>query len=422
MTEHDPLERFARAAGKDLAVPDFDTLVATSKRRRRASLLGSGVTAAAVIGAVTLGVQAVNTDSSAPVSPSRTPSTPPPGTPVPSTSPQPDASAIVDSPTSLPSSVAVLSDQPDARAVVWSPRSQGQSALAVTADAFQTRTTLRLAGRFPHVSAAGPDWFFVAQLRASALVSPQGVTRPVRVLDTPEPLATGEFLVRAYTDETLAVDPRSATAHPLAVPLASHEVYGGQDLMWSIAYRTTARGIVHSAIVWSTNGGRSWSSHPLGSGPLAIYTRVPSDDATVVVSRTGDVTVAPLTQVISSDDAGATWHATTVHPTVGVSWTAVLPDGRLLANVLGRSGERAGQFGRGHYSGLMSSVGSDWSRLVPVHPALPGGAQETSSTLGELATISTTHGSVLLYARGNIYSPLMVSSDGGRSWAVNSDR
>lgn len=123
-----------------------------------------------------------------------------------------------------------------------------------------------------------------------------------------------------------------------------------------------------------------------------------------MVSRTGDVTVAPLTQVISSDDAGATWHATTVHPTVGVSWTAILPDGRLLANVLGRPGERAGQFGRGHYSGLMSSVGSDWSRLVPVHPALPGGAQETSSTLGELATISTTDGSVLLYARGNIYS------------------
>lgn len=423
MADHDPLESFARGAGRDIAGPDFGALVDTSKRRRRASLLGAGVAAAVVLGSVTLGMQVADTDSTAPAGPAHPPTTPVASAPSrsPSTSPQPAPSAIVDSPTSLPSSVAVLPDQPAARAVVWSPRSGGQSAVTVTADGFQTRTTLPAAGRFPHVSAAGPNWFFVAQLRASALVSPQGVARPVRVVGSPAPLATGEFLVQAYTDETLAVDPLSATAHPLAVPPTSHEVYGGQDLMWSIAYRVTARAIVHSAIVWSTNGGRSWSSHPLGSGPLAVYTRVPSDDATMVVSLTGDVTVTPLAQVISSDDAGRTWHSTTVHPTVGVSWTAVLPDGRLLANVLGGPHQGPGHFG-GYYSGLMSSVGTDWSRLVRVHPALPGGEQETNSTLGELVAMSTSHASVLLFARGNLYSPLLVSTDGGRSWAVAPDR
>lgn len=141
----------------------------------------------------------------------------------------------------------------------------------------------------------------------------------------------------------------------------------------------------------------------------------------MVVSRTGDVTAVPLSQVIATFHLGATWRTTTVKPTLAVSWTAVLSDGRLLADVLGRSGQRAGQFGRGHYSGLMSSVGADWSRLVPVHPRLPGGLPDSSSTLADLVATTTDRGSFVLYVTGQSDSGSLLmlrSYDGGAKWSA----
>jgi len=419
MPELDELEPFAREGGRGVVPPDFEALVQTSRRRSRVKTMGSGAAAVLVLGLAVAGVRGVYDDQTAPVGPAHAPTGPTASTPAASVT---RATSIVDSERARPYSAVVLPDRPAARAVMWGGTGDGV-ALAVTPDGFQSRTTLLLRGTFPKISPAGADWFFVAQPGLAELVSPEGARRSVLVDHTPGPLQPGEYLVpTASGKDLLAVDPTTATAHTISLPPNAHEAYGGGDLIWTIAYTATSQSVFHSAVHWSTDGGRSWSSHALPSGVLAIYTRVPSPEGTMVVSRTGDVTAVPLSQLIASDDLGATWRTTTVKPRLAVKWTAVLPDGTLVANLLNRPRAGAGPFRLDRYSGLVSSVGRDWSQLVPVHPALPEGQTDMGDALDALVATSTDHGTTLLWTGGGGRSVLLMSSDGGRTWTMTPER
>lgn len=403
MSDHDPLESFANSAGNHVAVPDFDRLVSTSRRRRRTSMLSAGIAAAAVVGVVTVGVYAVESDS----------------TPQPSPADSPNS--VVDSPSAHVLSVAISPDDPAARAVVWASASGQPSVLALTADGFQTRTTLPVSGRSPHVDAAGPGWFYVAEPHGSELVSPQGAAHPVHVSGPPRPLAAGEYLVTAYTGQSLAVDPATAQVHLLRVPAVANEVFGSGQLIWSIAYTATPQETVHSRIVWSLDGGRTWSSHNLPSGPLAIYSRVPSADSSMVVMLAGDTSVTSLSSLISSDDDGLSWRAASVRPSIGISWAAARPDGSLLAYALAARNGSPGHPASA-YSGLMMSDGHDWSHLKPLQPRFSGSTRTSQTAVQNLVTTATDHGVLQLYAYGGLTSQLLTSRDGGRTWTVTADR
>lgn len=354
------------------------------------------------VGAV--GLHGVYDDQSAPTGPAKTPTT---------ARADAYASAIVDDPHAVIVSGAVLVDQPDARAIVWKAPGKGV-ALAVTTDGFHTRTTLQLSGANPEVTAAGPNAFFVAQPGRNELVSPGGEFRAVRMTSAPGRLETGEVLAATASGSPLAIDPHSAVGHPLTVPADAHEIYGAGGLVWTITWTATRQGTTRNAVEWSTDGGLTWARHELPSGVLAIYTRVPSADGTIAVSRTGDVTLTPLSQLVVSENAGASWRTVVEprSPMAAVDWTAALPDGTLLADVIGWSDQRAGRPSR-HPTGLFASLGRDWSRLLPVHPRFPDGEP---ITLTGLVTTSTENGTLVLWVQARQPGTLLTSSDGGRSW------
>ena len=412
MSDQHLLDSFAREAGRDVVPPDFDALVTTSKRRRRTMTATAAVAVAAVVSIATVGLPAAGDHQGAPVGPGPTTST--------SQAPTRDpAAAIVDSAAARLTSLAVLPDNSAARAVVWRVQGRG-SALAVTADGFKTRVCLLLRGStYPGVSPAGPGWFFIAQPGPSELVSPSGARRAVSLRQRPGPLATGEFLVQAYSGGMLAVNPATAVAHPIALPRETNGAYGDQNLIWSIGSTTSSQGAVHSFISWSTDGGRTWLKHDLAVGATAYYSAVPSAPGTIAVSETGDVTVIPLTRLVVSDDAGASWHTFVepVHATAVVNWTAALPDGTLLADVLAWSDQPAGQPGS-RPTGLLRSVGTDWTRLVAVHPTLPAGEPETASTLAGIVATSMDRGTLSLYVVDASGGGLVTSTDGGSTWTT----
>lgn len=143
----------------------------------------------------------------------------------------------------------------------------------------------------------------------------------------------------------------------------------------------------------------------------------------MAVSLTGDVTVTPLTKVVSSTDGGTTWH-TDAQPKVirtAVSWTAVLPDGTFLAEALDRSGHPIGP-GSSHQRGLFRSIGPDWTRLTRAHPQLPSGESEALGSLQELVATAMDGEDMALYASSANRAGLVMSDDGGTTWTAVRDR
>jgi hypothetical protein len=415
MSDLDPLEGFTREARRGVVPPDFDALAQVSRRRRRTTVLASGVAVAAVVAIVGVGVRVGYDDQSAPIQPShtgQTTQTPRKTETTTAHSARSLAERVVDNPHSLVRSMALLPDRTQARAVVWSART-GPFALAVTDDGFATRTCFLLHGIFPSVSAVGPDWFFVDQEGGVELVSPTGEIRPVQMGRTPAPVLPGEYLASARSKAVVAVDPAHATAHPVLLPPHASGAYGTASLLWSIV--STGRHVIHGTIVWSTDGGRTWSSHDLGNAPLGYYSEVPSMPGTMAVSEGGeDNDMPPLSHLVESTDGGTIWHTfdIPIRRALPENWTAALPDGRLLASVPTDGGP----------AGLVRSSGTDWTHLVPVHPVVNDGEPLTGDMFDGNLTTSTNHGSLVLSVANLPGRRLLMSEDGGSTWSDVRDR
>ncbi len=86
----------------------------------------------------------------------------------------------------------------------------------------------------------------------------------------------------------LAVDPDTACRPIRSIPHRDPSSDGlqeyRQNLMWSITTHAAASGTVHSAVVWSGDGGDTWASRRLPSGANAFFTAVPSPPGTMLRS------------------------------------------------------------------------------------------------------------------------------------------
>ncbi len=102
--------------------------------------------------------------------------------------------------------------------------------------------------------------------------------------------------------------------------------------------------------------------------------------------------------------------------TAAVSWTAALQDGRLLANIMAWADLPAAHTTE-YPIGLVTSAGDDWATLVPVHPQLPGGADETAGSLSDLVATAMNGNAMDLFVSNAANGDLLESLDGGSSWS-----
>ncbi len=138
----DQLRRFAETFEGEVEPPDFELLARESRRRNRAIVIVSGLTAIAVVLGVAVWSRAATHDGSVPPV-DRTPTPPASSAPALTLT----ADQVVDDPSSRLSSLAVSPTDPDVAAGVWwhcasKDCNHGlQAALAVTTDGWRTRST-----------------------------------------------------------------------------------------------------------------------------------------------------------------------------------------------------------------------------------------------------------------------------------------
>lgn len=443
-------ESFRREAGSQVMPPNFDELVATSRRRRRTAAASAVVAVAAVVSVVAFGLEGVYGDRAAPVppaGPTRSLTPTPAPTPARDTSPSPDErpqrltpTQIVNDPNSRIAAVAVSESSTDVKAVAWRFCGSGDGcngdvfALTVTEDNFITSHDVALPGRFwPTITAVADDAFFVTAGPTAKLVDANGGVTVVSVDETTEPLGPGEVFVGQTANQNnvyLALDPATAVAHPLPTPKRSgltslHQNADGT--LVGTAYNDSRRS---RAVVWSTDGGATWSMHVLGTDrgdpinavPSAVIGVVPSTAADMLAVVEGGEGAAwfPLATVHRSTDGGATWEtfngprllqppAAVDGPTgdmAHLGWSLVTPDGDLLVNINGWLGQRGGTSGE-HFVGLYTTRGADWSQLLALS-SLPPSSYPERFTLGDY-TIADT-GRLQLWVHDN--GPRLYQSPG----------
>ncbi|MGH3504228.1 MAG: hypothetical protein ACRDQA_25525 [Nocardioidaceae bacterium] len=430
------LETFARDATRRVVAPEFDDLVRTVRRRRRAGMAATGVTVAAIVGVAFAGVQGVYDDQGAP-SP-----VPPAHSGIPTSTATTSqhhstthdrrpltAEQIVQDPKARLLRLAVSATNPGSRASVWNVAGAGVFAVVVTNDGFTTRHYVRLHKySFPTLTAVGQHAFFVSDhRRGGSLLSDTGALRPVEFSAAPGPLAKGEVLVddnRANDTQHYAVDPVAATAHPLSTPedlVVKRLTDDGNQLS---GVGTTGRGAHGDTAreVWSVDGGASWSSHHLGRAHEGVWASIPTGDQSMAVVRLEQPNALAPTILRSRD--GSAWHTVTMswqHSQWPLSgWQVVRPDGSLL---LSAATFGHGSGGTGSGVGLYESEGDNWSHLKPVHPSLPNGTKP-DEVIGDLvlAQESPTGTQTLYLSVGADNAHLLVSTDGGHSWTTTPAR
>lgn len=441
-------ESFRREAGGQVMPPNFDELVATSRRRRRTAAASAVVAVVAVVSVVAFGVQGVYSDQTTPVPPAG-PTLSPTPTPVPTpgkdTSPSPDESRMLLTPTEIvnhPNSgiaaVAVSESSTDVKAVAWRYCGDGRDcngdvfAVTVTDDNFRTSHDVSLPGRFwPSITAVGDDAFFVTAGPTAKLVDANGGATVVSVDETTEPLGPGEVFVGQTANQNngyLALDPATAIVHPLPTPKRSgltslHQNADGT--LVGTAYNDSRRS---RAVVWSTDGGATWSTHwlgtdrgdPINAVPSAVISVVPSTAADVlaVVQGGEGATFFPFATVHRSTDGGATWQ--TFDESRGVmgylGWLLVKPDGNLLVNIEAWSDARHGK-PSARPAGLYASAGDDWSSLRFVDSPPDGSDPEAAVSGLALGDYSVTDsGDLRLWLYGYSSNSLLESGPGFDTW------
>ncbi len=368
----------AESAARSVHAPAFDSVAARGRRRRTARR-------AAVAGAAAV-LAATGTTVLAGLGPDRT-SVPEPAVPSPTASPSqqrhpgPDAEKIVDDPRAQVSQVAASPDRPEVRAAVWRQCpsracDDDHVAIAVTRDGFESRTVVPVprGGGLPWLTAAAAETFVVSYAeRHPYLLRADGSRVDIAKPEGSAPAAPGEVVTRwrGYGDhDVLAVDPGSGESHWVPVPRGVTEIEADGQGRLEALVGDGAR----TAFVSSDDGGATWQEHPFAAGETSTFSLVRSGSGVPAVLEGADgATLFPFLAVRRGTSAGSWERIEQGHdPQAYAGVSAVLPDGRLLVEVVGWSDDRPGAGGsrpRGPYV----SDGSDWSRLSPLEPDVASG-------------------------------------------------
>lgn len=405
--------------------PGFEVLERRGQRLRRQRAGAVAVTVAVATAGVIVAVVGIGgpQDSAEPpvVSRSTAPS------PTKSTSPPEDSDPtpeqIVADPRAYVSKLAASPSDPAVKAAIWHlcarDCNQERFALTVTDDDFATSTVVPMPKPgYPYLQSVGDDTFYLGGGKdPGQLVEGDGTVTPVTIDDAVRPLADGETLIHAEFNLAsrpyLGLDPRTATAHPIDTEAGDLQ----QDLdgrLWGVDFRS---------LVVSTDGGRTWTEHPLNTATnRPILSLIPSAvGGTLAVAEGADgATLFPFIQIHRSTDGGATWEIvqeSTETLTAYMEWAVVRPDGSLLVNLQNWSDDEAGNpSDRPH--GLYESQGDAWADLAPVDTTVPG-IKDPHAGWGWTASLLTTTvdaaGRQTLYVR-DVEQRVFASTDGGRTW------
>ncbi|MEJ7628080.1 MAG: sialidase family protein [Nocardioidaceae bacterium] len=413
MSDHDRLDSFAREAGRHVTAPDFNLLVSTSKRRRRAAFVASGCVLVAVAGVVAVGLQSVASDQTGPVHPGPTlTSTGPVPSPSPHTPSAQDrrAKQIVQNSRAGNQRLLTSPEDPDVKASAWAfcttfSCNKHVEAVALTDDDFATARYVQVRWLTDVIWVSG-DTFVIRQVSGKlAMVSASGSTQEIVESSQTSPLKPGELLVGNWVNfpepDYVAVDPQNLSSHPLPIPYHDyrflHLYQHGAQTLWGILDTTE--------IVSSPDGGATWRRPFSPPGGLLLDVIESGDPGRLaVVQRFGAIDSRGLLQ---STDNGASWqviHTSDLQSCV-VQWTAVTPDGNLLRYVYHFDSGCA--VSRGLYESD-STAWTSFHRVTVTGPGTFGGSGVLLS-----ATLSASGEQWLyLYSQGGV----VVSVDEGRTW------
>jgi hypothetical protein len=395
------MHEIAHAAADAAHVPDYEEVLARGKRRSRVrNGLVTGVAAAAVA-AIIGGVQLVGPGESGAPQPA------PPGprpTPTEVDEDRSGSSALdlfVDDPEAFIGDAAVLGN--GATAVLWRTPEREQSGLALSADGYGTRHLARLP--IPGEVFAAGDRFLVRDEASSILrvADPGGGWTRVEVAGAEAPVADGEFPV-AMSDGLLAVDPATATAHPVPNPAGLYDVefYGGR--LSAISTHVTGTGVDESTYHWSDDGGASWQSatFEMAWDSLQHLVPTPAGAPHVIAISTGRKPIKPLGSVLTLPADGGEFTETPYDGETATVSGAWVVDGeiRFLGDLWGASAPRESGVYRWDDGSL---------ELVPASAPEVTGADD--STLVD--AVDTPGGPSLLFA---VDDRLFASTDGGGTW------
>jgi hypothetical protein len=373
---------------------------------------------------------------STPTSAAATTSATDPGTAPASTDPETlTAQAIVNSHNSRLQSFVTSRTRPEVRAAIWSlcinKRCQPQLHAAVfTDDGFATSDYLILPrSGFQVLLPAGRKQFYVSAGRNDQwLVSADGTKHAVTATERVSPLGVNEMLVPtpwADHGSYRALDPFRGVIHPIPLPRGTVSLNQAPDgRLVGVSYPRGSTS--HRAIqaIWSSDGGNTWSRHPVGVAGLDLVGQIGSTgDGSMAWAQAGDgATLFGFEELIVTRDDGATWQhiVPRVHGSDGdratMAGEIIRPNGSLLVLVNSWSDETVRKPSK-HVVGFYASAGNDWSRFAPLRPALPPHA-ETGDLLAlgvMVSWTSTTQRQQTIYA-ADFDSVLFVSADGARSW------
>jgi len=385
------LTRFADETRSGVVPPSFDDLVAVQQRRRRASALGGAAAVVALLTVGFAGMQAAYDDEATPAPPANpsisvgpSPTTPATGSAVPQVDTRsltPDQ--IVNGATSRLVSLTLAPGDPEAltRVSVWRTCADGNGcgraayALAVTSDGFATRHLVPVEGsQAPGVSPLDSNSFYLVVYdargnRRETMLQADGTERDIEFRQSDvRPLAQGEVLIPhggAERSTYFGLDPATGVAHLIPVP-ESHRpeliqspnglLYGVSDVLGETDPRS---------VLWSRDGGGTWDSHLISTGPEVVVSPVPSwEPGVMALSEGGLNTVIPMDRLHRTVDGGATWEVNEqpFRDTPYPDWLVVQPGGSLLTGIGNWSNDRVDQRGE-HIAGVYESEGANWSVL-----------------------------------------------------------
>jgi hypothetical protein len=141
----------------------------------------------------------------------------------------------------------------------------------------------------------------------------------------------------------------------------------------------------------------------------------------MTVHAGGDgATFLPFGSMHRTRDGGRTWEDLDVRsdPQAYVGAMAVLPDGRLVVDVLAWSDQRINRMGS-RPVGLHVTDGDDWAELLPVETGEPFDSSGSGESYPEVLATAASDDGVSVYAldRSDPHPhELFVSEDAGETW------
>jgi hypothetical protein len=331
----------------------------------------------------------------------------------------PSPADVVDDPGARLLDVAVSPEDPQVRAAVWSTCpapdcSARHVAVAVTTDDSTSRVVAdRVWRAVPVVSVDGQGNVLVAswqQRFAMALVRPDGSVVDVRRSRTESPVEAGEVVAgtsfgRRGATTYFATDPVSATAHAVPVPRDTQRLarVGTGQL------RAITR---HGTYAWSDDGGATWTESAGASDTLLQSFVTSAPDLHVLVGGGDGATLFPFGEIrwIHEPDG---WSVTAVpdRPRAYIGATAVLPDGRFLADV--EAWSDAGSPSR-RRPGLHVSDGGDWASYTRLELGEPFAATHRGAP--DVRHVDVTGARTSIGAIGPDGRSWWTSADLGATW------